>query len=210
MNIIQDFIPKGNRNRPGNTMNPRYITVHNTGNVNNGANALGHSNFIKSLAAGSTSWHYTVDDQRIVQHLPTNENGWHAGDGGHGPGNRTSIGIEICENADGNYAKAEEKAVELIVHLMETHNIPVENVVSHKKWSNKQCPHRILPRWGAFIETIKEKASEKTVAKRFDEVPDWARPSVKKLMDRGIIGDPVGDATFYRIAVILDRLKVIA
>ena len=31
--IIKDFIPKGNRNRPGNFMKPLYITVHNTANT---------------------------------------------------------------------------------------------------------------------------------------------------------------------------------
>lgn len=50
-----------------------------------------------------TSWHFTVDEKEIYQHLPLNENGWHAGDGG--TGNRKSIGIEICEN-DGDFEKA--------------------------------------------------------------------------------------------------------
>ena len=51
------------------------------------------------------SWHYTVDDHAIVQHLPDYETAYHAGDGKDGPGNTTSIGIEICVNAGGDFAQ---------------------------------------------------------------------------------------------------------
>lgn len=97
--IIQALIPKQHRNRPGNTMKPLYITVHNTSNSAKGANSASHAAFVARSSTG-VSWHYTVDDQVIYQHLPLNENGWHAGDG-RGTGNMKSIGIEICENADG-------------------------------------------------------------------------------------------------------------
>ncbi|WP_186312994.1 peptidoglycan recognition protein family protein, partial [Bacillus pumilus] len=92
------------RNRPGNYMKPLYITVHNTANTAKGANAASHASFVKRSSTG-VSWHYTVDENVIYQHLPLNENGWHAGDG-RGTGNMKSIGIEICENADGNFEKA--------------------------------------------------------------------------------------------------------
>ncbi|MFP3398696.1 N-acetylmuramoyl-L-alanine amidase, partial [Brevibacterium sp. SIMBA_078] len=80
----------------GNYMKPLYITVHNTANTAKGANAASHASFVKRSSTG-VSWHYTVDDSVIYQHLPLNENGWHAGDG-RGTGNMKSIGIEICEN----------------------------------------------------------------------------------------------------------------
>lgn len=47
--IIKDFIPKSNRNRPGNRMKPLYITVHNTANTDKGDNALRHVNYVKNL-----------------------------------------------------------------------------------------------------------------------------------------------------------------
>lgn len=153
--IIKDFLQPGSRNRPGRPMVPKYITIHNTDNENKGADALGHASFLKGGLAGSTGWHFTIDDKRIVQHIPTNENAYHAADGADGPGNTTSIGIEICVNSDGDYARAEGNAVELIRYLMKTENIPLENVVPHKKWYAKNCPSRILPRWDAFILTIK-------------------------------------------------------
>ena len=47
-------------------------------------------------ALATLSGTYTVDEDRAVQHLPTNEQGEHADFSG--PGNRYSIGIEMCEN----------------------------------------------------------------------------------------------------------------
>ncbi|OLP64049.1 N-acetylmuramoyl-L-alanine amidase CwlH precursor [Bacillus pumilus] len=154
--IIQAYIPKHNRNRPRNVMKPLYITVHNTSNTAKGANAANHAAFVARSSTG-VSWHYTVDDQVIYQHLPLNENGWHAGDG-RGTGNMKSIGIEICENAGANFEQAVENAQWLIRKLMEDLGIPLTNVVPHKHWSGKQCPRKLLGRWDQFksgIATVK-------------------------------------------------------
>ncbi|MCY8515897.1 N-acetylmuramoyl-L-alanine amidase [Bacillus atrophaeus] len=150
--IIQDIIPKGNNNRPGYSMNPTYITVHNTANTAAGANAKMHARYVKNPDT-PTSWHFTVDDKEIYQHLPLNENGWHAGDG-NGSGNRQSIGIEICENADGDFEKAVANAQWLIKKLMKEQGISLANVVPHKHWSGKQCPRKLLDRWDSFKSGI--------------------------------------------------------
>jgi N-acetylmuramoyl-L-alanine amidase len=47
--------------------------------------------------------HFTVDQTSTYQSLPTNERGEHADY--DGPGNRSSIGIEMCVNR-GNDSKA--------------------------------------------------------------------------------------------------------
>ena len=155
VNISVNLLSVGAKNRPGNSMTPKYITVHNTGNTAKGADALAHVAFLKN-SKESTGWHFTVDDERITQHIPCWENAWHCTDG-HGPGNMSSIGIEICVNSDGNYAKAEANAVELIRYLMGKYNIPIANVVPHQKWyTAKYCPYKILPRWNEFINEIKQ------------------------------------------------------
>lgn len=146
--IIKDYISKSNKNRPSNYMKPLYITVHNTANTKKGADAANHASFIKRSSTG-VSWHYTVDENCIYQHLPLNENGWHAGDG-RGTGNMKSIGIEIFENADGNFEKAVENAQWLIRQLMQDQGIPLANVVLHKRWSGKECPRKLLNRWDSF------------------------------------------------------------
>lgn len=160
MNIQQQFIPISHKKtRPGIKMSPKYITVHETGNTANGANAKAHANLLSRGNTRTASWHFTVDDKEIYQHLPTNEVGWHAGDGGNGQGNRQSIGIEICVNRDGNFQKAKQNAIWLIKHLMGKLNIPIERVVPHKHWSGKNCPTNLLKTWTVFINEIKNGAS---------------------------------------------------
>ncbi|MDH7478694.1 MAG: N-acetylmuramoyl-L-alanine amidase [Syntrophomonadaceae bacterium] len=155
MEIIQKLIPAGRPNRPGHRMEPKYITIHQTANPNKAADALAHARYLETTTK-KTSWHFTVDDQRIVQHLPLNESGYHAGDG-DGPGNRQSIGIEICENADGDRAKAEERTAELVAWLLRELNLPITEVTSHRYWSGKNCPHLLLPRWNGFIALVESK-----------------------------------------------------
>lgn len=158
--ITKDFIPVSQKNqRPGNRMSPKYITVHNTANSSKGADAEMHSRYLHNGAGGRTvGWHFTVDDKEIYQHLPTNENGWHAGDG-NGNGNMRSIGIEICENSDGNFDKAVKNAQWLIKKLMKEHNISINNVVPHKHWSGKNCPHLLLGMWETFKDGIRNSKS---------------------------------------------------
>ncbi|MEG7380396.1 N-acetylmuramoyl-L-alanine amidase [Bacillus subtilis] len=151
--IKKDFIPASNDNRPGYALTPAYITVHNTTNTAKGADAKMHANYVKNRST-SVSWHFTVDDSVIYQHLPIDENGWHAGDGTNGTGNRKSIGIEICENADGDFEKATANAQWLIRKLMKENNIPLKHVVPHKKWSGKDCPGKLLEHWSSFINGI--------------------------------------------------------
>ncbi len=147
--ITKGFIPVGHNNRPRYAMDPAYITVHNTANTEKGANAAMHARYVKNPET-ATSWHFTVDDKEIYQHLPLNENGWHAGDGNRGTGNRKSIGIEICENSDGDFEKAVANAQWLIKKLMKEQGISLANVVPHQHWSGKYCPRKLLDRWDSF------------------------------------------------------------
>ncbi|MCK9599222.1 MAG: N-acetylmuramoyl-L-alanine amidase [Sphaerochaeta sp.] len=151
--IIKDYIPKDNvTSRPGLPLIPEYITVHNTGNPNENANARMHTEYVDNTDR-YVSWHFSVDDISIYQELPLDEVAWHAGDGHNGPGNRKSLAIEICETGD--YAKAEENAIALIRYLMEQFNIPLSKVVPHRHWSGKYCPHIILDYgWDKFIERV--------------------------------------------------------
>lgn len=164
MIITQDFIPKSRKmNRPAYPMVPEFITVHDVGNPRVGANAAMHIKYLNEnadVAKRNVSWHFTADESMIAQHLPTNESAWHAGDGGSGTGNRKSIGVEICDNVDGDRAKAEENAIWLVAKLMKDHNIPIENVVQHNRWSGKGCPGILRSRpngWNEFIAKINER-----------------------------------------------------
>ena len=55
----------------------------------------------------------------------------YAGDGKSGPGNATSIGVEICVNAGGDFEAAKANAAALVRLLMEEHGIHIDHVVQH-------------------------------------------------------------------------------
>ncbi len=160
--IIVDIIPAGRGNRPGiRLQGPLYITIHDTGNPGRGANAAAHSRYVRSNAAARlpASWHYTVDDRVIYKHLPLTEVAWHAGDGRRpAGGNTSSIAIEICENADGDRAKAEALAAGLVALLLAGFGLPLARVVQHNRWSGKDCPHILRHRaggWDGFLQAVR-------------------------------------------------------
>lgn len=158
--IIKDYIPLGRRNRPGYPLSPRYITIHDTANTSAGAGARAHARYLEGESAASipASWHFTVDDSLIVQHLPLDENGWHAGDGKDGAGNRKSIGIEICENRDGVRTEAEKNAAWLTAKLLSDFSLGLGQVQQHHHWSGKNCPRVLRGRsggWDSFLEAVR-------------------------------------------------------
>lgn len=136
MDIIQDLIPKGRINRPGTRNSCQYITIHDTGNKSEGADAASHAKYLKGLNK-KTSWHYTVDDASIYQHLPDENKSYHTSDKA---ANETSISVELCVNSDGDFEKTVDNAVWLVRELMKRHGIPVENIKRHKDWTGKKCP----------------------------------------------------------------------
>ena len=147
--------------RSGYALTPKYISIHNTGNTNVSADAENHAIYMQGSGKNSTaSYHYVVDDKEIYKLLPDNEVAWHAGDGENGTGNRQSLAIEICENADGNLLNATNNAVELTVYLMKLYNIPLKNVVQHNYWSGKNCPNRIRKgepyNWQTFLNKVEQ------------------------------------------------------
>ena len=207
MIIVQDFIPAGRGNRPGRLNPMKFITIHNTGNTNAGANAKSHAAYLKSDAAAKapTSWHYTVDEHGAYQHLPDNEDAYHAGDGS-GNGNRESIAIEICMNSDGNQVKATDNAATLAANLCKQYSIPIANVVQHNRWSGKHCPQMLREgrpySWETFLGIVAGRAAQ-----------HWAKPSLEYLRGIGLTineeryGDPVTRGELFALLERYDRLK---
>ena len=176
LRIQARYIDAGRKNRPCGVNPCGYITIHETGNAARGADAAAHGSYLNSAAgeAALVSWHYTVDDHAIVQHLPDGETAYHAGDGPKGTGNARSIGVEICVNADGDFAKARENAASLVRLLMEEHGIPIGHVVQHNHWNGKDCPYTIRHTsgtWEAFLALCEggpcAKTNRQTVQARF-------------------------------------------
>lgn len=154
IDIKQRLIPDGRANKPNLAMKPMYLTVHNTDNTDAGATAEAHSRYLLNGSGGAKkSWHYTVDDKSVYQHLRDNEQGWHAGDG-TGPGNVLSIGVEVCMYAGIDEQAAWRNAAELLAILSCKHGIALERIMPHKHWSGKACPSRLLPHWQQFMDMV--------------------------------------------------------
>lgn len=138
------LIPKGNPNRPGYPMRPQWVTVHETGNPRPKADAEAHRAFTHAGGgAENVSFHFVVDDHEVVQLLPLTENGWHAGDGPNGPGNRTSIAIETCVNQDGDWERTKANLTKLLAALCRSYGWGTDRIVQHHRWSGKDCPSRL-------------------------------------------------------------------
>jgi N-acetylmuramoyl-L-alanine amidase len=162
-------------------MRPQYITIHSTGNREGTAAQHAHLLLSKGIRSknnprfgrsGWVTWHYTVDDRGAVQHLLATEQGDHADYGG--PGDRSSIGIEICEFRSANrQAAALDRAARLTATLANQYDIPASRIVPHKHWPRwdfkygKPCPRILLQRdpktpggwrtgtkWARFMDAV--------------------------------------------------------
>ncbi len=157
--LIPCLIPAGRNNRPGLPLVPRYITIHETANTAVGAHAEMHCRYIRGNEAASrpASWHVTVDDHSAYQHIPTNEVAWHAGDGSNGTGNRQSLAIELCVNADGDWERTMRNAASIVRRWMRDFEIPLERVVQHGHWNKStSCPARLRAGdWGRFVALLR-------------------------------------------------------
>ena len=159
VNLKVDLIPAGRVGRyKYRPMQPRYITIHSTQNYT--GNAYQHALALKRGALrahkrpggnriGYLTWHFTVQQDVALQHLPCREQGEHADF--DGPGNNYSIGIEMCEHRGNNLAMTIDKTARLTAYLMYTYRIPLAGVVPHYHWPrrgvsppNKDCPHFLL------------------------------------------------------------------
>lgn len=195
MKIIDSLLPQDRRNRPGGENSMEYITIHETGNYANGADAAAHAAYLKTTSE-KVSWHYSVDEEGVYRHIPDNEVAWHAGTTS---GNTRSIGIEVCVNGDGNFNRALDNTAELVRYLMELHNIPIERVVQHNKWNGKNCPANLrLSGWDEFIKKcLKEKddMTKKEVleiireyekSKAAQGVSDWAKTAWEAAQEKNV------------------------
>ena len=185
--IFEHLIDRDAENRPGGYNPCKYITIHETANPARGADAAAHAAYLDSAAGekAMVSWHYTVDDHAIVQHLPDDETAYHAGDGKDGPGNATSLGIEICVDEGGDFEAAKANAAALVRLLMDEHDIDIAHVVQHNHWSGKDCPYNIRHTAEGWLDFIALCQGETPA----EDVSDLDT-AVDKLAAAGLINSP--------------------
>lgn len=139
------------------------LTIHNTGNPS--SSAAGERSWLTNPSnTRQASFHIVVDEREAVECLPFTESAWHSGDGsGSKSGNRTSIGIEICES--GNYAQTLDNAVKLVAGMLQERGWGVDRLRRHYDWSGKICPRLMYDGgkwtgWAQFKALVQLKLSE--------------------------------------------------
>jgi N-acetylmuramoyl-L-alanine amidase len=140
----KDHIPRGtaHNRRPDLLLSASTITIHNTGNPTSTA-ANERAWLTNPSNTRTASYHIVVDAKEAIEVLPLNEVAWHAGDGSKpASGNRTSIGIELCERNTyaGEYKQTLNHAVDIVTRLLLERNWGAKQLRRHFDWSGKNCP----------------------------------------------------------------------
>ncbi|WP_128896191.1 N-acetylmuramoyl-L-alanine amidase [Longirhabdus pacifica] len=195
MNIKRKILAKGHRNRPGYVMKPKGVLFHTTNNWNDGAGDEMHGIYM-STTNRVVSWHVTVDKDSATQHIPFNENAWHAGDGTNGEYNRNWIGVEIaCEAVDPGDPLDEatyQNAVEVVAQIMNQHGFTsASQLQPHAIVYGKNCPHHTLFDRNQFKSDVLKKVNQ--VSEKFTDVKKnrWSYEAIQQVAEKGwMIGYP--------------------
>lgn len=134
MNYKRQHIPISNDKRPGTKAVMTSITIHSTANPK--STALNERNWLVNPSNDrKASWHIAVDDKEAVEAIPLDEVAYHSGSS---VGDRTSIGIEICESGD--RGKTLDNTIKLTAKMLHERNWGIDKLRRHYDWSKKICP----------------------------------------------------------------------
>lgn len=125
--------------------------------------------------------------------------------------NTNSISIELCDevrNGISDFSPATiENAVEYTKLLMKKYNVDISRVIRHFDVTGKPCPKPYVDnaRWKEFKNLITESGdltmtqyeelkakieklenSTEKVYRYTTEIPEWGRPTIQKLLDKGL------------------------
>lgn len=201
-----------------NDKNVHWITVHDTANTDPSSSALSHANYLLGQAAnnGATvSWHYTIDDYEMYQHIPEGEVAWHAGDGSAlvgqhatylGGGNRNAIAIEMNVGMGDDLYRTWQRTAKWASQTLVKYNLPREHIKFHQHFSGKHCPNALLVS-GLEPKFQKMADVEYKVASNYSGAQISMVSSNPEIVDHTgrVISMPAHNTTVsYTITVILD------
>lgn len=228
--------------RHGRTQDVQWIVIHYTANkgdtasgnasyFSRTANLSASANYFvdeneiwQSVSCSDTAWHCG------------SETGYYY----NSCRNSNSIGIEMCSDwVNGEYVitmDTQKRTVKLVQWLMEQYGVDINHVCRHYDCTHKNCPQPMVDhpsQWTNFLNMVKTKeenmtkaetttianqAAEQVYAKynkvynSIDEVPDWGKPTIKKLINRGYLkGNGKGldlSEDLLRTLVINDRAGI--
>lgn len=196
------IIPTTQRNqRPGTHMTPDRVVVHETGNVNPGMGAAAHLRYLQQGAPDDNgrpqvlSYHFTVDQDEVIQMIPANEYSWHGGDGG-GPCNTRGISIETCvQDKNAHSVKTRANLEKLVAALRLAFNISLveQHATCCSRLANPagchtDCPHFIRADnyWATMLRSVEANMAGSVVTgppiptyANASPPPDWTGDDVK-------------------------------
>ncbi len=167
------FIDYDLPNRQGH-QDPTYIVIHEVSLLASKGHYRSPKEFNMDRYANKISedarngrtigYHYLVGDKQVYQFMEDDVATSHTGTEF---GNHNSIGVErvICDGV--NYEHATHNQAKLIATLMLKHNIPLDNVLTHKEMQRrfgddeeqranpKQCPGRMLAGFRGTVQDFK-------------------------------------------------------
>ena len=188
--------------RSGRTQPVQYIVMHYT--ANNGDTAKNNCDYYHRVGGLQASAHYFVDEYGVMQSVHEDDTAWHCGARAYWHPecrNDNSIGIEMCsrKRADGSYYIKPEtvaNAAALAKDIMQRYGIETGNVLRHYDVTGKRCPMPWVDdpaQWDAFKaslspeENTNEEDDDMIRYDTIDDVPGWARGTIKEMMDAGLI-----------------------
>ena len=154
---------------------PQAIIIHNSATPNGTARALNNA---LHNSKEYKSWHFSVDDNDIIESLPLNRNAFATGDGAYGLGNRTGIQIEIAKDNDNDsqdeWKKARDNGARLASELLYKYGLSIDCLKKHQDYkmtsgNYKYCPHKILDEgWDDFKLLVSQYLDELSNSKKDD------------------------------------------
>lgn len=209
--------------RAGRTQPVRYIVMHYT--ANDGDTAQNNCDYYHRVGGLQASAHYFCDEYGVMQSVREGDTAWHCGaEAGQRYWhpecrNGNSIGIEMCsrKRADGSYYILPEtvaNAAALAKDIMQRYGIDTDHVLRHYDVTGKRCPMPWVDdpaQWTAFKDMLVPKSTttdeedddDMVRYNKIEDVPAWARSTVKEMMDAGALqGDDQG-----RLDLSLDMIR---
>lgn len=184
--------------KQGRSKQPEYIVIHYT--ANQGDTAKNNADYFAREDVGASA-NYFVDETEIWQSVADTDTAWHCGGsrqsskGGTFYGkcqNSNSIGVEICMNDKSGAVRqgSIKAAAELVRYLMQRYGVPVDRVIRHYDVTGKYCPGPMVDDpalWAAFKQSLTQTEDDSVRYKYYDDMPDWAKPTVSKLVKKGYL-----------------------
>ena len=216
--------------RVGRTQPVRYIVLHYT--ANNGDTAKNNCDYYHRVGGLQASAHYFVDEHGVMQSVREGNTAWHCGaEAGRRYWhpecrNGNSIGIEMCsrKRTDGSYYIKPEtvaNAAALAREIMQRYGIDTDHVLRHYDVTGKRCPMPWVDdpaQWAAFLAMLtpehpnEEEEGPMTRYNKIDDIPAWARSTIKEMMDAGLISGVGGgnldlSADMLRMLYVMWRMR---